>query len=116
MNLKATFAVINTTQAVVKLKPKKKFRPVRDLNLRPLRYWCSSPVSYSHHCEDHFLIHFLKRSTHIYDFQISTVTEKVRGKYIYKQINQSLISLVSAHIPAGRILLYGPLNSKVCLN
>ena len=58
------------------IKTSKKFRPVRDLNLRPLRYWCSSPASYFHHCEDHFLIHFLKCSSHIYDFQISIVTEK----------------------------------------
>ena len=49
-------------------------------------------------------------------FKYLQLLKKVRGKYIYKQINQSLISLVSAHIPAGRILLYGPLNSKVRLN
>ena len=33
MNMKAIFAVMNTTQAVVKIRPKKKFRSVHNLNL-----------------------------------------------------------------------------------
>ena len=32
INLKAIFALMNTTQAVVKIRPEKKFRLVRDLN------------------------------------------------------------------------------------
>ena len=37
VNMKAILAVMNTTWAVVKIRPKK-FRPVRDLNPWPLRY------------------------------------------------------------------------------
>ena len=33
MNMEAIFAVTNTTKAVVKIRSKKKFRPVQDLNL-----------------------------------------------------------------------------------
>ena len=40
--MKAIFAVMNTTWAVVKIRPEKKFRPVRDLNPWPLRYRCSA--------------------------------------------------------------------------
>ena len=32
VKMKAIFAAMNTTRAVVKIRPKKKFRPVRDLN------------------------------------------------------------------------------------
>ena len=31
VKMKAIFPVMNTTRAVVKIRPKKKFRPVRDL-------------------------------------------------------------------------------------
>ena len=30
--MKAILTVMNTTQAIVKIRPKNKFRPVRDLN------------------------------------------------------------------------------------
>ena len=33
---------MNTTELVVEIRPEKKQRPVRDLNLRPLRYRCSA--------------------------------------------------------------------------
>ena len=42
VNMKAIFAVMNTTRAVVKIRPEKKFRPVRDLNPWPLQYRCSA--------------------------------------------------------------------------
>ena len=32
MNMKAIFAVMKNTEAAVKIRTKKKFRPVRDLN------------------------------------------------------------------------------------
>ena len=32
MNMKAILTVMNTTQAIVKIRPENKFRPVRDLN------------------------------------------------------------------------------------
>ena len=49
VKMKAIFVVMNTTWAVVKIRPKKKFRPVRDLNPWPfyqalfslLLKWCS---------------------------------------------------------------------------
>ena len=40
--MKVIFAVMNTTRAVVKRRPEKKFRPVRDFNPWPLWYWCSA--------------------------------------------------------------------------
>ena len=40
--MKETFAVMNTNKAEVKIRPEKTFRPVRDLNPRPLRYLCSA--------------------------------------------------------------------------
>ena len=40
--MKVIFAVMNTTRAVVKRRPKKKFRPVRDFNPWSLRYRCSA--------------------------------------------------------------------------
>ena len=36
VNVKAIFAVMNTTWAAVKIRPEKKFRPARDLNPWPL--------------------------------------------------------------------------------
>ena len=44
VNMKAIFAVMNTTRAVVKIRPEKKFRPVRDLNPWPLQYRRSALV------------------------------------------------------------------------
>ena len=40
--MKVIFVVMNTTRAVVKRRPEKKFRPVRDFNPWSLRYWCSA--------------------------------------------------------------------------
>ena len=38
VNMKATFAIVNTTSAVVKIRPEK-IKPFRDLNPWPLWYW-----------------------------------------------------------------------------
>ena len=40
--MKVILAVMCITWAVVKIRPEKKFRPVRDLNPWPLRYRCSA--------------------------------------------------------------------------
>ena len=42
VNMKAIFAVMNATWAIVEIRPEKKFRPVGDLNPWPLRYQCSA--------------------------------------------------------------------------
>ena len=38
VNMKAIFAIMNTTWAVMKIRPEKKFWPVRDLNPWPVQY------------------------------------------------------------------------------
>ena len=40
MNEKATIAVMNATYAAVNMRPEEKFRPLGDLNPRPLQYQC----------------------------------------------------------------------------
>ena len=58
VNIKAILAVMNTTWAVVKIRPdkKKKFRPVRDLNPWPLRYRCSVlPTELTSQLGEHYL-------------------------------------------------------------
>ena len=45
-NMKAIFAAMNTTWAVVEITPEKKIRPVRDLNPWPLRYPCTAQPSF----------------------------------------------------------------------
>ena len=42
LRMKVILAVMCTTWAVLKIKPEKKFRPVRDLNPWPQRYQCSA--------------------------------------------------------------------------
>lgn len=42
MNMRAIFTVMNSTLAVVKISPLKKYRPVRDFNPQTLQYQCSS--------------------------------------------------------------------------
>ena len=60
-NMKVIFTVMNTTCAVVRIRPEKRFRPVRDLNPWPLRYQSSAlPTeltrSYFHHCSSNVFI------------------------------------------------------------
>ena len=43
MNMKAIFVVMNTSSAVVKIRPEKKIQDCTDLNLRPLRYQWNAP-------------------------------------------------------------------------
>ena len=62
--MKAIFAVMNTTKAVVK-RPEKKFRPVRDLayqSFMPSFHHCLSSV---HYCEDRFHIHAFLSYLHV---------------------------------------------------
>ena len=42
VNMKAIFTVMNTTWAIAKIRPEKKFRPVRDLNPWPLWHQSSA--------------------------------------------------------------------------
>lgn len=42
MNMREILTVMNSTLAVVKISPLKKYRPVRDLNPQTLQYQCSS--------------------------------------------------------------------------
>ena len=41
LDIEAILAVMNTTELVIEIRPKK-FRPIRDLNLWPLWYQCST--------------------------------------------------------------------------
>ena len=42
IGIKSILAVMDTTWAVVKMRLEKNFRPLRDLNPRPLRYPCNA--------------------------------------------------------------------------
>ena len=62
MNMKEIFAVMNTTRAVVKMRPEKKFWPVRNFFSGPYFHYSSSSV---HYCEDLFHIHVFIHSSNI---------------------------------------------------
>ena len=90
-NMKAILVVMNTTELVVKIRPEKKFKPVRDLNpWSPMtshdlwvqisygpEFFFSSYFHYQfcsiHICEDRFYIRFFNRTSHIYDFHVFAV-------------------------------------------
>ena len=91
--MKVIYAVMNTTWAVVKIRPEKKFRPVRDLNPWPLRYRCSAlptELTSQHHavvkgwineCEYMKVIYFVFTSlsaVQIYDFPNILIVGEIR--------------------------------------
>ena len=63
VNMKEIFAVMNTTRAVVKMRPEKKFRPVWNFFSGPYFNYSSSSV---HNCEDLFHIHVFIHSSNIW--------------------------------------------------
>ena len=69
MNMKAIFAVLNTTEVVVKISPENNSGLIF-LGLIFTFLYCLSSV---HYCKDHFHIHYLNHSSHIHDFHIFTV-------------------------------------------
>ena len=60
-NTESILAVMNTTELIIEIRPKKKFRAVRDLNSWPLRYLCVSSTAvhtYDFHKFTAFIHHF----------------------------------------------------------
>ena len=79
VNMKAIFAIMKTAWAVVKIRPKKKFRPVWELNAWPLWYRCSALPAlhllityyfchhYYYHDREHYLYYYLLPRAIIYN-------------------------------------------------
>ena len=81
MNVKAIFAVMNTTWAEVKIRTEKKFRPV-------------------HYCEDHFHIHVFIRSSNIWLSYIhSRLIQSGVFNLLIQQIRRNNKGSISPKIP-----------------
>ena len=119
VNIKAIFVLMNTTCAVMKIRPEKKFRPVRDLNLWLLRYRCSAlPTEltsqlraefffkpYFHYCsssvhyrEDRFYTYVFIRCSNIWLSYITVVCSSIHG-FIWYQHNDLPQLSYSSPIP-----------------